>query len=208
MATIKIQCPCGQRYSFDVEPDVARMPSPVLCPVCGADGTGAADEILASNLVKLPVSPPIAIREHATPRLVREVQTHQSSPARVPLNDDAARELIEAKLNIKRAGSIAFILAAVSFVLGLLSLFGYSILDASPFTLLHAGVLGGLGYGTHRFSRACAVTMFLYYLTDHIYAWVVSGVAAGVIVFAVVLYFFGRGAQGAFTYHRLCKSKR
>lgn len=47
MIPIKIQCSCGQRYAFDIEPVNGRMPAPVACPVCGADGTVAANEIIA-----------------------------------------------------------------------------------------------------------------------------------------------------------------
>lgn len=50
MMPVKIQCGCGQRYAFDVEPFCGRMPFPVACPVCGADGTRAADEVIAFNL--------------------------------------------------------------------------------------------------------------------------------------------------------------
>ena len=39
MLLIKIQCGCSQRYAFDIEPVNGRMPSPVACPACGADGT-------------------------------------------------------------------------------------------------------------------------------------------------------------------------
>jgi len=50
MNTIKVQCGCGQRYAFDVEPSEGFMPFPVACPVCGTDGTPAANEILAQSL--------------------------------------------------------------------------------------------------------------------------------------------------------------
>ena len=50
MIPIKIQCGCGQRYAFDVEPVDGVMPSPVACPICGADGTTAANEIIAGIL--------------------------------------------------------------------------------------------------------------------------------------------------------------
>jgi len=52
MMSIKIQCGCSQRYAFDVEPFCGRMPFPVACPVCGADGTSAANEVIAFNLAK------------------------------------------------------------------------------------------------------------------------------------------------------------
>jgi hypothetical protein len=47
---VKIQCSCGQRYSFDVEPVDGHTPAPVCCPTCGADGTDAANESIASSL--------------------------------------------------------------------------------------------------------------------------------------------------------------
>lgn len=50
MMPVKIQCGCGQRYAFDIEPFCGRMPFPVACPVCGADGTSAANEVIAFNL--------------------------------------------------------------------------------------------------------------------------------------------------------------
>jgi outer membrane protein assembly factor BamB len=55
---IKIECVCGTKYSFDVEPVNGRMPFTVQCPKCQADGTGAANELLAQAAV--PVAPPAA----------------------------------------------------------------------------------------------------------------------------------------------------
>jgi hypothetical protein len=50
MMPIKIQCGCGQRYAFDIEPFCGRMPFSIACPVCGMDGTNAANEVIAFNL--------------------------------------------------------------------------------------------------------------------------------------------------------------
>jgi hypothetical protein len=46
---IKILCPCGTKYKFDVEPVNGRMPWPVNCPACNADGTPQANEIIAQT---------------------------------------------------------------------------------------------------------------------------------------------------------------
>jgi succinoglycan biosynthesis transport protein ExoP len=46
MIEIKIQCDCGQRYKFDVDPLNGRMPSTVNCPVCGLDGTARANALI------------------------------------------------------------------------------------------------------------------------------------------------------------------
>ena len=50
MIPVKIECGCGQHYAFEVEPENGRMASSVACPVCGADGTASANEMLAQSL--------------------------------------------------------------------------------------------------------------------------------------------------------------
>ena len=47
---VKIFCNCGSKYKFDVEPLNGKLPGPVSCPVCGADGTQKGNEILAQAL--------------------------------------------------------------------------------------------------------------------------------------------------------------
>ena len=60
MIPIKIQCGCGQRYAFDAEPVDGRMGAPVACPVCGADGTAAANDVIAQSLAAPVVATPAA----------------------------------------------------------------------------------------------------------------------------------------------------
>jgi len=66
MIAIKIECGCGQHYAFDVEPVEGRMPTAVACPTCGADGTEAANAVIARSLAAEPTvaapPPPSAIR--------------------------------------------------------------------------------------------------------------------------------------------------
>jgi hypothetical protein len=60
MIPIKLQCGCGQKYAFEVEPVGGGVPFPVACPACGADGTAAANVIIAQS----PVTPPAATTAH------------------------------------------------------------------------------------------------------------------------------------------------
>ena len=53
---IKIICGCGQKYAFDVSPVNGRMPGPVQCPRCGADGTAVANAIISLALGVRPAS--------------------------------------------------------------------------------------------------------------------------------------------------------
>src|SRR6266540_4706075 len=57
MIPIKIECDCGQRYAFDVQPLHGRMPSPVSCPVCGAEGTDKANEAIARHNAVMSCAP-------------------------------------------------------------------------------------------------------------------------------------------------------
>lgn len=53
---IKVVCVCGQKYKFDVEPANGQMPWPVRCLVCNADGTPAANVLIAQRLAAAPVA--------------------------------------------------------------------------------------------------------------------------------------------------------
>ena len=55
MIAVKILCGCGQKYAFDVAPYHGRMPSSIQCPICHADGTPAANEIIARALPPQPI---------------------------------------------------------------------------------------------------------------------------------------------------------
>jgi hypothetical protein len=58
---VKVQCPCGTRYAFDVEPVYDRMPGRVNCPGCGADGTDFANEVIRQKLAAAAAAvPPVA----------------------------------------------------------------------------------------------------------------------------------------------------
>lgn len=58
MLSLKIECPCGQHYAFEVEPVVGRMPAPVACPVCGGDGTAIANELILQTSRPSPQNAP------------------------------------------------------------------------------------------------------------------------------------------------------
>lgn len=60
--TVKVECGCGQRYAFDVEPVEGRMPSAVACPACGADGTDAANALIAQNFATAAAAPPLKLQ--------------------------------------------------------------------------------------------------------------------------------------------------
>jgi PQQ-like domain len=47
---VKVYCPCGAKFEFEVEPVHEQMPVPIACPVCGADATGLANDVIRQQL--------------------------------------------------------------------------------------------------------------------------------------------------------------
>ncbi len=114
MVPVKIQCGCGQKYAFEVDPVGGEMPWVVQCPVCGVDGTSAANMAIAQSLAAQPAmalagagsmrlsgAPPAAASyappAHEAPPPVR---TPSSRPTRLPGQLEPAQAEIEAKAKI------------------------------------------------------------------------------------------------------------
>jgi len=76
---IKIDCQCGTRFSFDVEPVNGRMPVGIGCPSCQTDATGTANAIIAQQFgqVAPPPAPP------APPRMRLASAPAHAAPAAV-----------------------------------------------------------------------------------------------------------------------------
>jgi hypothetical protein len=77
MIPIKIQCQCGQKYAFDVEPVNGRMAHAVACPVCGADGTAAANSMIAQSL---PAQPAVAVAAQSAMAIASPARLRISTP--------------------------------------------------------------------------------------------------------------------------------
>jgi uncharacterized membrane protein YjgN (DUF898 family) len=207
MVSVKIECSCGQHYAFDVEPVDGRMPTSIACPKCGLDGTSRANEVILHNLSLPAESLPEVHANGPQPRLAARTPARTTAPIRAHRDDDAVRDLIEAKLDIKRAVSAAVIVSVMDLVLATLSLFGIKILETDLWILLDVVIVGALAYGIYRFSRTCAVLMFIYYLLLCVVMLGKAGLG-GVIVRAVFFFYFGTGMMGTFKYHKLNKASR
>ena len=70
---LKVVCYCGQKYKFDVEPVDGRMPYTVNCPVCGADGTVLANQLISQQLAA--GAPPIPTLAAHAPVMAAAVAT-------------------------------------------------------------------------------------------------------------------------------------
>jgi len=183
------------------------MPTSIACPQCGLDGTRAADEVIAHNL-SLPAGPLPEVRASSRqPRLVGRTPAQTTPSIRARQDDDTVRDLIEAKQDIKRAVSAAVIVSVMDIVLATLSLFGIKILETDLWILLDVAIVGAFAYGIYRFSRTCAVLMFIYYLLLCVVMLGKAGLGS-VLVRGIFLFYFGTGLMGTFKYHKLNKASR
>lgn len=80
MIAIKIQCGCGQKYAFDTEPVDGRMSYTIACPVCGADGTSAANMAIAQALAAQPAMAVAGGVPFQSPPLPTAAPVFQSPP--------------------------------------------------------------------------------------------------------------------------------
>ncbi|HXE42660.1 MAG TPA: hypothetical protein VN516_06510, partial [Candidatus Baltobacteraceae bacterium] len=92
MLELKVECDCGQRYKFDVEPANGRMPFVINCPACGVDGTEKANVLIQqSGYVgeSLPVAQLAPIPAASTPPPLGQTRlrvnaTAHAAPASTP----------------------------------------------------------------------------------------------------------------------------
>jgi hypothetical protein len=138
MIPIKIQCGCGQRYAFDVEPVNGRMSSAVACPVCGMDGTAAANEMIAQTLAAQPAAapPPITrLRPATTPARVDAPPPVRAMPEAAP------KAKGEFNMGLGILGAFIGALAGVGAMYGFYEWAGFRF----PLLGVGIGVLTGLG---------------------------------------------------------------
>jgi hypothetical protein len=201
--TIKVECPCGQRYAFDV---ISReqMPAAVACPSCGADGTSAANDTFARQGIAR--SETTVATAGLRVAKVSPSEPRAQNPAAVfrrTTNEEDAWKLLEAKADVRRAAKVGFVVATGTFLLVILSLFGVSFLGVNVWGIFDVVIIAGLAYGTFRFSRTCALLMLVVYVAGTFAIMAGHWSVTAIIVRAVFVYYFARGAQAAFTYHSL-----
>ena len=98
----------------------------------------------------------------------------------------------------------AIVVAAVTSLVSILSLFGIRVLGASAYSLVDAALFAAIAFGMSRYSRFAAVAGFLLYLAEKILTLVATGSILGVGALGVVfLIGFLNAIRGSFAYHKL-----
>ncbi|HMJ88574.1 MAG TPA: hypothetical protein VK530_02100 [Candidatus Acidoferrum sp.] len=82
---LKLQCHCGQKFKFDLEPVDGRVPFSVQCPTCGTDGTDAANTVLGQMFPQPIITPAVLSIAAVSPGTTGGLRvSHQASTAASP----------------------------------------------------------------------------------------------------------------------------
>jgi len=148
---IKLLCNCGQKFKFDVEPVNGQMPFTVNCPVCGADGTAAANAMLAQGVS---LTPPVPVAAPAASRLQIKLPGQPEAPPVAPPPIVAARTrapAMAATTPPKAAGEfnlgLGILGALLGAGLGVGIMYGFYEWAGFRFPLLGVGIGALTGYG-------------------------------------------------------------
>ena len=111
--------------------------------------------------------------------------------------------LEQANAAIRTAWKMSLVSIGVTIALTLVYASGGSLADIDWWNWIDIVLMLALTFGVYKKHRASAVTLFAYYVVSKIYVWIIYGVFLGVPIAAIFAYFFFRGVQGVFAYHRL-----
>lgn len=96
---IKIECQCGTRFKFDVEPVNGRMPVGIGCPNCKLDATTAANAVITQQLglvapLPVPAPAPAGLRLASAPAHAAPPPVVSTSPEAAPQADPSDSALL------------------------------------------------------------------------------------------------------------------
>jgi outer membrane protein assembly factor BamB len=136
--TIKIHCPCGSKYSFEVDPVEGRMPFAVHCPTCHAEGTETANQVIAEAAGK----PKLRVQSAAA-------AAGEEPPPRphAPALSGALQRLHRERRQFRAAGWIAGAVALV--IVALLGAWGWFAFVGSKPRLSYSVKVAGSEAGWH-----------------------------------------------------------
>jgi serine/threonine-protein kinase len=110
--------------------------------------------------------------------------------------------------NIKGAWVAGSISGLITLAVTLFAIFGQSVLGFTAWELFDVAFIFGLTFGIYKKSRTCAVLMFVYFIIAKILIISQTGNASGLLMAALFAYFYAKGIQGTFQYHRIVQAHR
>ena len=94
---MKLQCPCGAKYNFDIMPDMARNPVRFVCESCGLDSSDFLNEMICKEIAEQAAA---GAAEMAEPSLTAAPRLRVAHAPQVPAESAPAPAPVSAKLPV------------------------------------------------------------------------------------------------------------
>ncbi|MBL8740958.1 MAG: hypothetical protein JNK04_07690 [Myxococcales bacterium] len=114
----------------------------------------------------------------------------------------------EVEKKIRNAWIAGLISGSLTLLVTLLALAGTSLLGFTGWELIDVALIFGLTFGIYKKSRACAVALLVYFVGSKILMMVEGGAPSGLVMAAVLAYYFAQGVSGTFEYQRRMRAPR
>jgi serine/threonine-protein kinase len=106
---------------------------------------------------------------------------------------------------IKGAWVAGIISGVVTFLFTLAALNGAKAAGFNAWNFIDVVLIFGLAFGIYKKSRACAVSMMIYFVVSKILIVVETGSFGGSVMAIIFIYYYAQGISGTFAYHKLMK---
>jgi hypothetical protein len=128
---------------------------------------------------------------------------HESQPARIAVTPVAAAPAVDPDVEkgIKNAVVAACISGGITALFTLVALAGVNPAGLDAWAFIDVALIFGLAYGIHRRSRACAVSLLVYFVASKIYMMTQMGAPTGLPLAIVFIYYYFMGVQATFKHH-------
>lgn len=111
----------------------------------------------------------------------------------------------EVAKKIRGAWIAAVVSGALTLIIALVAIGGTAIAGINAWNLVDVALIFGLAWGIYRKSRACAVIMLIYFVVSKILFIIETGKPGGVVLSLIFIYYFWKGVQGTYEYHRIVR---
>lgn len=89
---MKLQCPCGAKYAFDISPEMVQNPVKFVCPTCGLDSSEVVNEMIRREFAAPPPAyvPPVSTPPPAPPTPAPRLKISREEKPVAPATEEAA----------------------------------------------------------------------------------------------------------------------
>lgn len=119
-----------------------------------------------------------------------------------PPSNEVPDEILK---KIKGAWVAGTVSGCLTLLTTLASVAGAPIAGFNAWNFLDVVLIFGLAYGIFKKSRACAVSMFVYFVISKMLVFKATGQFSGAVMSIIFIYYYAQGMAGTFAYHKFAK---